>query len=123
LEGQADWQVVDAFLAAARNGDFTRLLELLAPNAIVAGDSAAVTLGTPDHLEGAEQVARFFNGAAKAAFPIYVAERPGAAWIHRGEPKVVFDFRINRGVVQRIDFRAESWILEQVQHRHGQQRV
>ncbi|MBA8828404.1 sigma-70 family RNA polymerase sigma factor [Alpinimonas psychrophila] len=123
LEGQADWQVVDAFLAAARNGDFTRLLELLAPNVVVEGDPAAVTLGTPDHLEGAEQVARFFNGAAKAAFPVYIEERPGAAWIHRGEPKVVFDFRIDCGMVQRIDFRAEPRILKQVQHRQGQQRV
>jgi RNA polymerase sigma factor (sigma-70 family) len=123
LGRQADWQVVDAFLAAARNGDFTRLLELLAPNAVVEGDPAAITLGTPDHLEGAERVARFFNGAAKAAFPVYIADRPGAAWIHRGEPKVVFDFNIDRGIVQRIDFRAESTILIQVQRRLGQQRV
>jgi RNA polymerase sigma factor (sigma-70 family) len=123
LEGQADWQVVDAFLGAARNGDFTRLLELLAPNVVVDGDKAAITLGTPDHIEGAEQVARFFTGAAKAAFPVYVADRPGAAWIHRGEPKVVFDFSIDRGIVQRIDFRAESRILKQVQRRQGQQRV
>ena len=122
-EGQADWQVVDAFLAAARNGDFTRLLELLAPNVVVAGDPAAVTLGTPGHLEGAEQVAQFFNGAAKAAFPVYVADRPGAAWIHRGEPKVVFDFTIDRGMVKRIDFRAESKILQQIQSRQGQKRV
>ena len=122
-EGQADWQVVDAFLAAARNGDFTRLLELLAPNVVVAGDPAAVTLGSPGHLEGAEQVARFFNGAARAAFPVYVADRPGAAWIHRGEPKVVFDFTIDRGMVKRIDFRAESKILQQIQRRQGHKRV
>ena len=122
-ERQADWQVVDAFLAAARNGDFTRLLELLAPDVVLKGDSAAVSLGTPAHLEGAERVAQFFTGAAKAAFPVYVADRPGAAWIHRGEPKVVFDFSINLGTVQRIDFRAEPGILNQVQRRKGQQRV
>ena len=123
LNWQADWQVVDAFLAAARNGDFTRLLELLAPNVVVAGDPAAVFLGTPNRLEGAEQVAQFFNGAAKSAFPVYVEDRPGAAWIHRGEPKVVFDFTIDRGMVKRIDFRAESKMLEQIQRRHGQKRV
>ena len=120
---QADWQVVDAFLAASRNGDFTHLLELLAPNVVVEGDKAAVALGTPNHLEGAEQVAKFFNGAAKAAFPIYVADRPAAAWIHRGEPKIVFDFTIDRGRVKRIDFRAQSNVLGQVQHRQGQHRV
>lgn len=122
-ERQADWQVVDAFLNAARNGDFTRLLELLAPDVVLKGDSTAVSLGTPAHLEGAERVAQFFTGAAKAAFPVYVADRPGAAWIHRGEPKVVFDFSINLGTVQRIDFRAEPGILNQVQRRQGQERV
>lgn len=122
-EGQADWQVVDAFLAAARNGDFTRLLQLLAPNAVVEGDAAALALGTPDHIEGAEQVARFFNGAAKAAFPVFVGDRPGAAWIHRGEMKVVFDFSIELGMVHRIDFRAESSILKQVERRQGKVRV
>ena len=123
LTGQADWQVVDAFLIAARNGDFTRLLELLAPNVVVQGDPTAVTLGTPDRLEGAEQVAQFFNGAAKSAFPVYIEDRPGAAWIHRGELKVVFDFTIDWGRVQRIEFRAHPIILSQVQKRQGQHRV
>lgn len=122
-EGQADWQVVDAFLAAAREGDFARLLELLAVDVVVEGDPAAITLGTPERIEGAKQVALFFNGAAKAAFPVYVADRPGAAWIHRGEPKVVFDFSIDQGIVHRIDFRAEPRILSRVQHRQGQRRA
>ena len=37
----AECEVVDAFLAAARAGDFARLLELLAPGAVIAGDEAA----------------------------------------------------------------------------------
>ena len=122
-EGQADWQVVDAFLAAARNGDFARLVKLLAPNVLVEGDHAAIPLGAPERIEGAEQVAQFFNGAAKAAFPVYVANLPGAAWIHRGEPKVVFDFSINQGMVQRIDLRVEPRILSRVQRRQGQRRA
>ena len=122
-EPQADWQVVDAFLTAARNGDFTRLLALLAPAVVVEGDAAAVSLGTPERIEGAEQVARFFDGAAKAAFSVFIEERPGAAWILRGEPKVVFDFTIDHGMVQRIDFRAESTILTQVQRRKDQRRI
>ncbi len=43
----ADWEVVDAFMAAARNGDFDRLLRLLAPDAGVTADDAAVLVGTP----------------------------------------------------------------------------
>jgi RNA polymerase sigma factor (sigma-70 family) len=114
-----DWQVVDAFLAAAREGDFTRLLTLLAPAVVVEGDLAATALGTPQRIEGTEQVARFFDGAAKTAFPVFVGDRPGAAWILRGEPKVVFDFTVDGGQVLRIDFRAEAGILEQVRRREG----
>ena len=37
----AEWEVVDAFMAAARNGDFDRLLRLLASEAAVTADDAA----------------------------------------------------------------------------------
>src|SRR5690349_6437875 len=82
------WEVVDAFLAASRGGDFSRLLELLAPDAVVAGDEAAVATGTPALLEGQQAVAEMFNGAAQSALPVFVEERPGAAWFLRGEAKV-----------------------------------
>lgn len=63
-QGTADWDVVDAFLAAARDGEFSRLLGLLAPDVVVAGDPVAVGLGTPARIEGRDAVAEFFNGAA-----------------------------------------------------------
>ncbi|OUM42699.1 sigma-70 family RNA polymerase sigma factor [Arthrobacter sedimenti] len=112
-----DWQVVDAFLAAARGGDFSRLLELLAPDVIVTGDDAAVVLGTPQRLAGRQEVASFFNGAAKTAFAVFLGSRPGAAWIHRGEVKVVFDFTIVGGRVGGITFRAAPEALASVQRR------
>ena len=43
----ADWEVVDAFMAAARGGDVERLLQLLAPDAVVAADESAILAGTP----------------------------------------------------------------------------
>ena len=115
-----DWAVVDAFMAAARGGDFGRLLELLAPDAVVAGDAQAVALGTPVRLDGRHDVATFFSGAARAAGPVFVDGRPGAAWLHRGEAKVAFDFTVRDGVVARIDFRAEPAALAAVRlRRHG----
>jgi RNA polymerase sigma factor (sigma-70 family) len=60
----ADWEVVDAFLAAARAGEFARLLELLAPDAVVTGDALAVAAGTPERIAGRQAVAAFFDGAA-----------------------------------------------------------
>jgi RNA polymerase sigma-70 factor (ECF subfamily) len=110
----SDWGVVDAFLLAAREGEFTRLLELLAPGAIVDADAAAIASGTPSLIEGADQVAQFFNGAAKTAFPAFVEGRPGAAWIHRGEARVAFDFTVVDGKVERITFRASDDVLASV---------
>ncbi len=123
LDRESDWEAVDAFLAAARNGDFTRLLALLAPAVVVEGDTDAVALGTPERLVGAHHVAQFFDGAARAALPIYIGPRAGAAWFHRGEPKVVFDFTIDHGVVRRIDFRAEPRLLAQVERREDSRRI
>jgi RNA polymerase sigma-70 factor (ECF subfamily) len=113
----ADWEIVDAFMAAAREGDFTRLLELLAPDVVVSADSAASALGTPTRLEGPDEVASFFNGAAAAAFAVFVEDRPGAAWIHRGEVKVVFDFTVEAGQVRRLQFRADVDVLAGVRRR------
>src|SRR5699024_11517756 len=80
----ADWEVVDAFMAAARGGDFTRLVQLLAPDAVVRADADAIATGTPEAIEGREDIASFFNGAAHAALPVSVDGRPGSAWYHRG---------------------------------------
>ena len=48
-------------MAAARNGDFDRLLRLLAPDAAVSADDAAVLVGTPRQIQGRDEVATFFN--------------------------------------------------------------
>ncbi len=119
VETLADWEIVDAFIAAAREGDFTRLLELLAPDAVVSADAAAIALGTPTRLEGRDEVASFFNGAAKTAFAVFVEGRPGAAWIHRGEVRVAFDFTVEAGRVSRLQFRAADDVLAEVRRRAG----
>jgi RNA polymerase sigma factor (sigma-70 family) len=115
----ADWEVVDAFMAAARNGDFDRLLRLLAPGAAVGADDAAVLVGTPRRIEGRDEVATFFNGSAQAALPVFVGDRPGTAWFHRGQAKVVFDFTVVDGLVQAITFRAAPDVLAVVVGRDG----
>ena len=118
----ADWEVVDAFLEAAREGEFARLVELLAPDAVIGADEAAVLMGTPRRIEGRQEVATFFNGAARTAFPAYVEDRPGAAWLHRGEFKVAFDFTVVDGRVQAVTFRADPELLTTVERRDGPSR-
>lgn len=115
----ADWEVVDAFLAAARGGEFERLLQLLAPDAVIAGDAAAVALGTPARIAGRDEVATFFNGAAASALAVFVGERPGAAWFDRGTARVAFDFTITDGRVERIDFRADPDLISTLRRRRG----
>ena len=75
---RADWEVVDAFLASARGGDFGQLLHLLAPDVVVTADAAAVATGTPEWPEGRRPVAILFDGAAKAASRCSSATDPGA---------------------------------------------
>ena len=115
----ADWAVVDAFLTAARGGDLTRLLDLLAPDAVVVGDAAAVAAGTPERIAGRQAVAAFFDGAARTAVPVFVEDRPGAGWLHRGSVRVAFDFTVVDGRVTRIAFRADPAVLAGVRTRSG----
>jgi RNA polymerase sigma factor (sigma-70 family) len=112
-----DWEVVDAFMAAARNGDFDRLLRLLAPDAVVSADDAAVLAGTPQQIEGRDEVATFFNGSAQSALPVFVGDRPASAWFHLGTAKVVFDFTVSEGLVRAITFRAAPDVLARVVRR------
>ena len=118
----ADWEVVDAFMAAARGGDFERLLQLLAPEAVVGADEAAILAGTPVSIEGRDEVAAFFNGSAQSALAVFVGERPASAWFLRGEAKVVFDFAVDHGQVTGITFRAAPDVLTRVVRRSGGER-
>lgn len=115
----ADWEVVDAFMAAAKGGDFERLLRLLAPDAAVTADDAAVLVGTPRQIAGRDEVATFFNGSAAAALPVFVGDRPGSAWFHLGAAMVVFDFTVTDGLVHAITFRAAPEVLGRVVRRTG----
>lgn len=109
--------VVDAFLHAAKGGDLDTLLGLLAPDVVMAGaDSAAVAMGTP-RLVGRAQVSQLLNGGVKTAFPVFIGERPGLAWLHRGDYKVAFDFVIEDGLVHRVDLRADPQVLATVRKR------
>jgi RNA polymerase sigma-70 factor (ECF subfamily) len=116
-----DWEVVDAFMDAARNGEFDRLLRLLAPDAGVTADDAAILMGTPREIVGPDEVATFFNGSAQAALPVFIGDRPGSAWFQRGEARVVFDFTVADGLVRAITFRAAPEALSRVVRRDGGQ--
>ncbi|KQS10636.1 RNA polymerase subunit sigma-70 [Curtobacterium sp. Leaf183] len=118
-EVMGDAEVVDAFMSAARGGGLGRLLALLAPGVTVGADPAAIAAGTPRSIDGREAVAAFFDGSARAAVAALVDGRPGAAWFHRGWPKVAFDFTVLDGLVEAITFRADPSVLTEVVRRRA----
>jgi RNA polymerase sigma factor (sigma-70 family) len=101
-------KVVAAFLAASRGGDFGALLALLAPEAVLHADPAAVRMGASAEVRGAEAVARFFAWRrAQAARLSLVNGIPAAVWAPGGRPGVVFTFTISGGKITAIGLTAD----------------
>jgi len=107
-------QVVDAFLAAARGGDFDALVALLDPDVVLRADRAAVQTGATEEVRGAAAVAETFAGRARAAQPALIDGIAGLAWAQRGVPKVVFDMTIVDGKIVAIDLLADPTRLRQL---------
>jgi RNA polymerase sigma factor (sigma-70 family) len=99
--------VVDAFLAAARDGDFDALVALLDPDVVLRADPAAVQAGAAAEVRGAPAVAGTFSGRARFARPALVDGAAGAVWAPGGRPRVVFAFTIAGGRITGIDLVAD----------------
>jgi len=117
-------EVVDAFLAASRGGDFHALLALLDPDVVLRADPAAVQAsasrqgeGAPTlaaEARGAAVVADAFSGRARAAQLALVNGAPGAVWAPGGQPRVAFTFTIARGRIAAIDILADPGHLRRL---------
>lgn len=109
-ERRTHHEVVDAFLAAARGGDLSRLLSLLAPDAIMQADAAGIALGTEPVYAGADAVAARFDGVRGAA-PVTIDGWAAAAWVHHREVKVAFLFTVSDGLISGVDLVADPETL------------
>ena len=78
-------EAVDRFLAAVRHGDLQGLLDVLAPDVVVVADGGGVVAAAPRPIVGAERVAAFLVGAARAAD--FEAK---AVWLN-GSPATLID--------------------------------
>jgi RNA polymerase sigma-70 factor (ECF subfamily) len=117
-------EVVDAFLAASRDGDFDALLAVLDPDVVLRADSTAVqasvanrSMGAPKlapQLRGPAVVAETFSGRARAAQPALVNGIVGATWAPGGRPRAVFAMRIVRGKIVAIDIIADPERIRQL---------
>ena len=107
-------EVVDAFLAASRGGDFDALIALLDPAVVLRADPAAVLVGATAQVHGAPAVADTFSGRARYAQPALVDGAAGAVWAPHGRPRVAFGFTITHGKITAIDLIADPDHLAQL---------
>jgi RNA polymerase sigma-70 factor (ECF subfamily) len=105
-EASRQREVVAAFLAASREGDFEALLAMLDPDIVLRVDNAAALMGAAG-ATGAAAVAGTFSGRALAARPALIDGAAGAIWAQGGVTRVVFSFTITGGKVTAVELIAD----------------
>jgi RNA polymerase sigma-70 factor (ECF subfamily) len=111
---QRQREIVDAFLAAAKTGDFQMLLSLLSPDSELVADAAAIAMGAPATLVGANDVASRFSGGAKAVRAALLDGRVGLVWSQGGTVKVAFDFTVVADKVTKIEMIGDDDVLGEI---------
>ena len=105
--------VVEAFLAAARAGDFDALLAVLDPDVVLHADTGTlrVTRGARAVSEGALRYSRL----AQSAQLTLVNGSPGiVGWLPDGRPMAVMGFTVRDGKIVEIDILADPARLRQL---------
>ncbi len=104
LAGQ--WTVVDAFLAAARAGDFERLIAVLDPDVVLRSDGGPTRPQLVSQIRGATTVATqamtFRRFAADAKRVLVNGVPGGVAWGPDGRPFAVLSFTVRGGRIVAI---------------------
>jgi len=100
-------EVVSAFLAASREGDFEALVAMLDPDVVLRSDPAAVQAGSDRERRGPAEVAQMFSGRAREAKLALLGAAVGAVWAPGGTPRVAFSFTVVGGKVTAIEIVAD----------------
>ena len=101
----AQRSLVEAFCAAAENGDFDRLVAVLAPDVLLRVDAGAPAGGFVE-VRGADQVARRAQAFSRAGFVRHVAlvnGAPGLVTTLDGKPFSVMAFSMQNGKIAQLD--------------------
>jgi RNA polymerase sigma-70 factor (ECF subfamily) len=99
-------EVVDAFLAAARGGDFEALVAVLDPDVVLRADTGVA--GASTVVRGAAAVARqALMGASRNAELALVNGAVGIVMAPKGRPTAVMGLTISRGKIVEIDILAD----------------
>ena len=109
-------EVVDAFIAAAREGDFDALLALLDPDVVLRADRP-VPPGAPTEVRGAHAVAEralSFSGAARFARPAVVNGAAGFVVAPHGRQFAVVGCTFKGGKIIEMDVVADATRLREL---------
>jgi RNA polymerase sigma-70 factor, ECF subfamily len=100
-------RVVDAFLAAARSGDFEALLKVLDPDVAFRTDGGGIgPLARPavvGQVAVARQIVATGGRFASLARPAIVNGEPGVIVEGTGQPTIVVAFTVRRGLIVSLD--------------------
>jgi RNA polymerase sigma factor (sigma-70 family) len=124
LESQRE--VVDAFFAAARNGDFDALVALLHPDIVLRSDGGATHPRSTALVQGAAAVAgralQFANPAARL-HPLVVNGGAGVLVTLEGRPFSLIAFTVSGGRIAKIDAIADPDRVRRIVDAHSAQRM
>jgi hypothetical protein len=111
-------EVVGAFLAAARDGDFEALVAVLDPDVVLRADVGAVPAGASRVVRGAPAVAgqalSFGRRHGQFARPALVNGAAGVVAVVRGRPVSVLGFTVRGGTIAEIDILADPARLREL---------
>lgn len=101
-------ELVEAFLMAARGGDFDGLLAVLDPDVVLRPDPAALRMGSLRHTRGAPAVATALAGGAQAARLALVDGVPALVWAPGGTTRGVIHFHVASDRIVALDVTGDS---------------
>lgn len=110
-------EVLDAFLAAAREGDFEALLEVLDPDVVLRTDRGAVSIDASRVVRGAANVASralAFSRVDIEVRPALVNGAVGAVTLRDGRPFAIAGITIRNRRIVEMDFLADPERLSQL---------
>jgi RNA polymerase sigma factor (sigma-70 family) len=103
---ETQWEVFDAFIAAAREGDFDRLVAVLDPDVVVRADFGPA--GGSQEVRGAAAVARqalsYAQGRAAEIRPALINGVAGVVASIDGQPFSVAAVTVRNGKIVELDF-------------------
>jgi RNA polymerase sigma-70 factor, ECF subfamily len=104
-------EVVEAFLAASREGDFEALVVVLDPDVVLRADAGTAPTAASREVHGAQAVAKLalaFTQVARFSRPALVNGAVGLVTLTGGELFSVMGFTIKGGKIVEIDILADA---------------